>query len=58
MVKVHFYAPTKNFGNKKIEAFTFNVLVIWLMTAFLYVTLIFDGFGKILSFISRKKMDE
>jgi ABC-type multidrug transport system ATPase subunit len=39
----HFYAPVKYFIGLELPTFTANVLVIWLMTAFLAVVLFFDG---------------
>lgn len=36
------YQPTKYFGGTAHDTFVFNVLVIWSMTIFLFVTLYFD----------------
>lgn len=36
------YQPTKYFGGSTHNTFVFNVLVIWSMTVFLFVTLYFD----------------
>ena len=44
----HFYAPTKNLFGIKLDTFNANILVIWLMTIFLGITLYFDVLRKIL----------
>ncbi len=64
--RTHFYAPSKPFLGIQIPALWFNILVIWLMTAGLYVTLyykvfrrIVEGtvFGEMLGFWRRKAED-
>lgn len=50
----HFYAPVKVFGNVQIDTFYFNIIVIWLMTAFFYMTLYYDILRKCLTFITNK----
>ncbi|MEP2023831.1 MAG: ATP-binding cassette domain-containing protein [Reichenbachiella sp.] len=50
----HFYAPVKVFGNIQISTFYFNIIVIWLMTAFFYMTLYYDTLRKCLAFIANK----
>lgn len=50
----HFYAPVKVFGNVQIDTFYFNIIVIWLMTAFFYMTLYYDVLRKCLTFITNK----
>lgn len=49
----HFYAPAKTIGSLEINTFLFNILVIWLMTAFFYMTLYYDTLRKTLSFLSK-----
>jgi ABC transport system ATP-binding/permease protein len=51
--RAHFFAPKKNLFGAVVSTFWFNVLVIWIMTLFLYITLYFellrrlvDSFGK------------
>lgn len=39
LIRAHFYAPTKRIFNTKVETFIINVVVIWLMTAVLYLIL-------------------
>ncbi len=38
----HFYAPYKYIGLKRIKTHTANMIIIWLMSIFLYVILYFD----------------
>ncbi|MEM9856253.1 MAG: ATP-binding cassette domain-containing protein [Bacteroidota bacterium] len=52
--RAHFFAPQKHFAGSYFGTFGFNVVVIWLMTTILYITLYFellrkglDAFGKI-----------
>ena len=52
--RAHFFAPQKHFAGSYFGTFGFNVVVIWLMTTLLYITLYFellrkglDAFGKI-----------
>lgn len=49
----HLYAPVKYFFGKKIDTFWFNVMVLWFITAFLFVTLYFNAFRKFLEFFSK-----
>lgn len=49
----HFYAPVKRLFGKKINTFTANVLVLWLMTFILIVTLYFDFFRKLIRWTDR-----
>ncbi|WP_420582884.1 ATP-binding cassette domain-containing protein [Reichenbachiella sp.] len=50
----HFYAPVKVFGHLQIDTFYFNIIIIWLMTAFFYMTLYYDVLRKSLTFITNK----
>jgi len=45
--RTHFYAPSKPFFGFQIPTLWFNILIIWLMTAVLYLTLYFSVFRKI-----------
>jgi hypothetical protein len=49
----HFYAARKSLFGWEMDTFWFNVLVIWLMTASLYVTLYFKVFRRVLRLFSR-----
>jgi energy-coupling factor transporter ATP-binding protein EcfA2 len=48
----HFFAPTKVLFGKRMETFWVNNIVIWLMSAFLFVVLYFDGFLRLLNLLS------
>jgi ABC transport system ATP-binding/permease protein len=47
--RAHFFAPHKNLFGAPVSTYWFNVMVIWLMTAFLYVTLYFELVKKLVS---------
>jgi hypothetical protein len=40
--RAQFYAPYKMLGNRKIDTFWFNVMVLWFETLVLYITLYFN----------------
>lgn len=40
--RAHFFAPVKRIGNLYIDTYWFNLIVIWMMTAGMYVLLHFD----------------
>ena len=46
----HFYAPQKHFAGKFYDTFWFNLVVVWLITLILYISLYFNLFKRILSF--------
>jgi ABC-type multidrug transport system ATPase subunit len=48
--RAHFYAPVKIIGNRTFDTLSFNVIVLWIMSALLYFTLYFDIIRKIISF--------
>ena len=39
--KAHFYAPNKPFFNKRVDAFWFNTVVIWLISIIMFIALYF-----------------
>lgn len=51
-VRTHFFAPNKPFLGRLYDSFGFNILIIWIFSAFLYITLYYDGLKKALTFIS------
>ncbi|RXQ93930.1 ATP-binding cassette domain-containing protein [Ancylomarina salipaludis] len=53
MGRAHFYAAEKRVGNYFIETFWFNLIFIWLTTAFFYLTLYADFFRKLFAYIER-----
>mgnify|MGYP001791149033 CR=1 FL=1 len=58
--RTHFLAPRKHFFGRYLDTYLFNIVVIWLMTLFLYFTLYVDAFRKIfaglggLNFLKKK----
>jgi hypothetical protein len=51
--RAQFYAPYKMLGNLRIETLLFNMLVIWLMNLFLYVTLYFNLLKRLMNLMER-----
>ena len=54
--RAHFYAPYKMVGNLKIGTLWFNMLVIWLLNIFLFVTLYFNLLKLLLNLMERIKI--
>ncbi len=52
ILRSHFFAPRKQFFGLYIDTYWANVMVIWLMTAFLAFTLRFDVLSRILGFFA------
>lgn len=50
--RTHFYAPKKYFMGKYFNTFWFNIILIWVFTFILYVTLYFDLLKRTLVFFS------
>jgi len=51
--RAQFYAGSKRIGPYKIETIWFNTMVLWIMTAFLYVTLATDLLKKTMKRLSK-----
>ncbi len=51
--RAQFYAPYKILGNLKISTLWFNMMVIWLMNIFLYVTLYYNIIKRLLNLLER-----
>lgn len=49
--RAHFYSAYKIFCGYKIDTFIFNLLLIWIISFFVYLMLLFDGLKKIINFI-------
>ena len=49
--RAHFYAPAKQLGNLVIDTYWFNMLVIWVLSILLYISLYFKIFRRILDSI-------
>ncbi len=46
--RAHFYAPQKHFMGIFFDTFWFNMVVVWTMTIFLYITLYYDLLKRLL----------
>ena len=47
--RAHFFAPKKNLFGTPVSTFWFNILVIWIMTLVLYITLYFELLKKLVN---------
>ena len=48
--RAHFYAPRKLFAGKLYDTYWYNIVIMWLMSIALMITLYFDMFRKFLDF--------
>jgi hypothetical protein len=48
--RAQFYAPVKMIGNKEIDTFWFNLLVLWVVTLVFYIILYFNLLQKAVSY--------
>jgi gentisate 1,2-dioxygenase len=53
-IRGHFYAPQKMIFGKKMDTYWVNLLVIWVMTLTLMVTLYFDALRKFTNLFNRR----
>jgi ABC-type multidrug transport system ATPase subunit len=51
--RAHFFAPKKNLFGSMVSTFWFNVLIIWIMTFVLYLTLYFELLKKLVESFDR-----
>jgi ABC-type multidrug transport system ATPase subunit len=56
MGKAHLYAPVKRLGNLEIDTMWYNVVVIWLYTLILYVTLRTDLLRKVINLSENRRL--
>jgi len=54
--RAHFYAPVKRIGNYYIDTYWFNLVIIWLGTALLFLTLWADLLRKLVDFFESLKL--
>jgi ABC-type multidrug transport system ATPase subunit len=47
--RAHFYAPFKELGNREIDTYIFNLIVLWLVALVLYIILYFRVLQKMIS---------
>lgn len=50
--RAHFYASTKQVGQKQIDTYIFNILVMWIFSLVLYLLLVFDGLRRLIELFS------
>jgi len=55
--RTHFFAPVKNFVNQQIDTFLFNLLVIWIFSALLFVLLYYDVIRRLLTYIETLRLN-
>ncbi len=56
--RTQFYAAEKFIGNTTIPTLTFNVIVLWLFSLFLFIALYYDWFKKTVDFLSSLKKEK
>ncbi|MBN2482321.1 MAG: ATP-binding cassette domain-containing protein [Bacteroidales bacterium] len=54
-VRTHFYAPEKPFLGRTYDTFWYNIIVIWLLTSILYLSLYYSWLKKITGLFERFK---
>jgi len=54
--RAHFYAPVKRIGNYYIDTYWFNLIIIWLGTSLLFLTLWADLLRKLVDFFESLKL--
>jgi hypothetical protein len=54
--RTHFFAPYKQIGNLKIGTLVFNVIVIWVIIALLFITLYYNVLKRSIVFLESLKL--
>lgn len=54
--RAHFYAPVKRFLNLEIDTFWFNIIILWLMSVFFYVSLYLKLPQAIITFFESQRL--
>ncbi len=49
--RAHLYAPAKKLGNLTIDSIWFNIMVLWIGSLILYLTLVFDVLRKFINWL-------
>ncbi len=57
-IRSHFYAPYKHLAGYYFDTFYFNIVIVWLFTIFLYISLYYDWLKKMINLSSRWKKNE
>ena len=53
--RAHFFSPEKHFLGKYFDTFSFNIVVVWILTLMMYVTLYIEALKKLLNISDRLK---
>lgn len=53
--RAHFFSPFKYLLGKKMNTPVFNIIILWLMTGFLFMTLYYNGLKRLMDNLSFKK---
>ena len=56
--RAHFYAPLKIVNRVKIDTLWYNLLMMWLLTGILYLTLLFDILRKLIKYLESLNVRE
>jgi len=51
--RAHFYAPCKMLGNWRIDTLWFNIVMVWIMSAMMFVTLYFNLLKKFIDLVEK-----
>jgi hypothetical protein len=54
--RAHFFAPYKQLGSLKIDTLIFNVVVLWLMSGFLFIALYYNWLKRLVKFIETLRL--
>jgi ABC-type multidrug transport system ATPase subunit len=54
--RAHFYAPMKIIGNRFFDTLWFNILVIWIFSFILYLTLYYDLIRKVVTLVENIRL--
>ena len=54
--RAHFYAPYKQIGDQRFGTLLFNIIVIWIMIFFLFVTLYYNMLKRFIIFLESMKL--
>jgi hypothetical protein len=56
--RAHFYAPLKIVNHVKIDTLWYNILMMWLLTGILYLTLLTDVLRKTIKYLESLNVKE
>ncbi len=54
--RAHFYAPVKIVNDQRYETLWFNIIILWIMSFGLYITLLLDTLHKIIEYFNRIRL--